>query len=88
MEWKRTFRARLGGLAFNQRPPSCSLALGSNPTRRVKAELQHIGVTAEGGTTQDGRCELTVCSSRLNSLSLSLDFHQDSQGVFGKQCNE
>lgn len=60
------------------------------PLRRVKTELQHIGITEEEGTTEKGRnwCELTARSPGLNSLSWSPDFHQDNQGVFGKQCNE
>lgn len=37
---------------------------------------------------REGSCELTGSSSGLNSFRSSLDFHQDSQEVFGKQCKE
>lgn len=75
---------------FNRAHLVRSLALQPGDSRRVKTELQHIRITGEELTAEKGRnwYEFTACGPGLNSLSWPPDFHQDSQGVFGKQCNE
>lgn len=85
----RTFGARTGGLAFNSPHLVGFLALGAKLA--IPGGLKQnfsIQLRREELQSREGSCELTDSSSGLNSFSSSLDFHQDSQGVFGKQCDE
>ena len=81
----KKFQAGRGRPAFKRDHLLGSLARGSN-----LPILQHTGNTGDEGTTQkgDNQCELTAWSPGLKSLNWPPDFHQDNQGVFGKQHNE